>query len=273
MRYKFIDEGKKHEHTLDGKPLSGTTTVIKEVMPPMLSWYGSGKALEPMGWTNPNYDKEGLGLRLSDEFLGKELPELTESPEKWYQFLQRCYRNHDEYKKEKGDWGTKTHGEIEKAIKYAIKHDNGYLRVDRKYKSEAVERFATWARGKQMLHSEVHCYSEKLWIGGIIDLIYKENEEIFIGDIKTSKSIYESAFIQTGTYDYQQKENGLLDSKGNKISDSLEVVGYTVVNIPKEGGIKVKTYKGTQQLREFAPNIVQLYKVKQELKNILKNKY
>jgi len=40
--YKFIDANKEHLHTLDDKPLIGTTTLLKEVHPPMLSWYGSG---------------------------------------------------------------------------------------------------------------------------------------------------------------------------------------------------------------------------------------
>ena len=61
MTYKFNEQD--HIHTLDGKPLKGTTTVIKEVLPPPLAYYGSGMACKEMGW----YDrKQGRSNYLPD---------------------------------------------------------------------------------------------------------------------------------------------------------------------------------------------------------------
>lgn len=262
--YKFIDEDNKHIHTWESKPLMGTTTLVKEVMPPPLAWYGSGKALEPMGWTNPKFIPREAGLKSVQEWLKNGIPHTSEQ---WYDFLQECYRNHDEFKKEAGDWGTETHEKIETAIKEAIKNNAGFL--SEHYEDEVVERFATWGRGKEFLYSEVHCYSTLLWLGGVIDFIYREDGKYYLGDTKTSKAIYPSQFIQAGLYDCQQGENGFYDKDGVKLGDPLKIEGYTIVNIPKKGGIKHSTYRGTKQLRELGVNLVQTYKILQELKQII----
>lgn len=264
--YKFDDI--KHVHLLSGKPLMGTTTLIKEVMPPMLSWYGSGMACKTLGW----YDrKEGRASYLPDE-IG--MPKLLETFDKikkgtvnqYLSLLDTAYNAHNEHKKARGEAGTDTHALIELAILEAIYTNNGYLKVEL-YEGN-VEKFATWGRGKKFIYSEVHVYSEFLWLGGIIDFVY-EDKGYYLGDIKTSKDIYSSAIIQEGLYDCQQQENGFYDPTGKKLGEPLKIEGYTVVNIPPGKDIKTCTYRGTQQMREFGPSLVQLYKIQQELKTIL----
>lgn len=266
--YRFDDPA--HVHTLNGKPLMGTTTLIKEVMPPMLSWYGSGLACKALGWYDrkegrSNYQPDEVGMPRLIESLA-EVQKMT--PAEYLNLLDIAYKAHDVYKREKGDWGTQTHAAIESAVRIAIKTNHGYLE-NTPYKNEAVERFATWGRGKKFIHSEVNVYSEKLWLGGIIDLIYQENDGYYMADVKTSKAVYPSQFIQEGLYDAQQRENGFFDAQGRKVGEPMEILGYTVVNIPVKGKIKYPTYRGTQQLREFAPNLVQLYKTIKELENII----
>lgn len=270
-KYRF--DSAKHVHLLNEKPLKGTTTIIKEVLSPMLSWYGSSKALEKMGWTNPNpkndnYVPREEGIEKTEEFLNSEFSsKVLETPETWYDFLQECYRNHDAYKREKGTWGKQTHFAIEKAVKQAISDNEGYLRIE-SYENEAVGRFASWGRGKKFIYSEVHIFSELLWLGGILDLVYKENGEYYLADAKTGKKIYESVFIQLGMYDCQQGESGYFTKDGEKIGEPLEIKGYTAVNIPKEGGIAIKTYRGTQQLRELTVSLMGLYNTLQDIKTI-----
>ena len=262
--YRFNEE--KHIHSLNEKPLKGTTTVIKEVLPPPLSWYGSGRACKAMGWYDRKYgranylpDKEGMPVL--EEAL-KGIKQMTS--EEYLKLLDKAYKAHNEYKKSKGDWGKKVHESIEIAIKSAIKDNKGYL-LDAEYENEVVEKFASWGRGKKFLYSEVHVYSEKLWLGGIIDFIYVYGGKTYLGDIKTAKSIYASNFIQAGLYDYQQAENGFFTPDGKKLGESLSLNGYTVVNLPKEGGIRTKTYYGTKIMGKFSVNLVELYKTKERL--------
>ena len=54
-QYKFNKE--KHLHTLDGIPLTGTSSVVGVLMKP-LSWWASGKAVELLGWLNPKKHTE-----------------------------------------------------------------------------------------------------------------------------------------------------------------------------------------------------------------------
>lgn len=264
-RYKFIDEGKKHLHTLDGKPLIGTTTLIKEVMPPPLTWWASGKALEPMGWTNPKYTSRDNGIKQVQEWLKAGIPHTSDQ---WYDFLQECYRNHFDFSRQRADEGTDTHDKVEQAIREAIDTNGGYLKES--YEDEDVQRFAEQRKGCKFLFCEAHVYSEKLWLGGKFDDIYEKDGEVFIDDLKTSKSVYESQLIQAGVYHYQLLENGIFDKDGNKLSDPIKIDGYSVTLIPPKGKAKTVVYRGTDRLREFTPNLTQLLKTIKELKVIVK---
>lgn len=246
----------------------GTTTLIKEMMPPPLAWWASGKALEKLGWTNPKYVSREEGIKEANHTYGW-IHDSFDTAEQWYDFLQECYKVHDEFKKEAGTSGIDTHELIEQAVKEAIKDNAGFLKSET-YENEAVERFAVWGRGKRFIYSEVHVYSEFLWLGGIVDLVYEENGEIYIGDIKTSKSIYPSQFIQEGLYDLQQSENGFFNELGAKVGDPLDVAGYTVINIPRAGGLNVKTYRNTKALKQLGMTLVEGYRTLQELETICK---
>lgn len=273
-RYQYTEDGHRHELvlTLEGgaekaSPLMGTTTIIHEVLPPNLAWWASGMALKQFGWTNPKQVKRFDGIKEAIEAQKKikKMPGIE-----YYDYLQKCYRAHDEFKKDAGEYGTEAHAAIETAVKEAIEKSGGYL-DPHPYEHEAVERFAQWGRGKMFIHSEVHVYSEELWIGGIVDLVYMEGDDVFLGDVKTSKSMYPSHFIQMGLYDVQQLENGFVDAKGTKVGEPKDIKGYTVINIPRDQEhVDFKTFAGTERLRAFGPNLVKSYKVLEDLKEILK---
>lgn len=253
-----------HAHTLNGKPLIGTTTLIKEMFPPPLAWWASGKALEPLGWKNPKQTTpEDRRLR-----LGAVLSEIKAyTVEDWDTKLQECYRNHDTVKKEAGESGTNIHELIERIIKDAIEKWGGVV-GEVGNEDPSVAEFIKWAQGKKFIHSEAHVYSELLWLGGIVDFVFKTDEGVYLGDIKTSKGIYPSHFIQLGLYDCEQSENGFFASDGMKEGESEDVVGYTVINLPKEGGINVKTYRDTKRMKTFSTTLVEAYKTKKTLEAI-----
>src|SRR3990167_4739511 len=261
----------KHQNIFEGKPLYGTTTLIKEMMPPPLHWWASGKALELLGWTNPNFQNDnyipkGDGIKLAAQKL-EEVKTLTAG--NYYDLLQQCYRNHDEFKTDAGKYGTEKHDLIQQAVDFAIKNDSGFL-DDAPYEDEAVERFAQWGRMKKFIYSEVHVFSVDFWIGGVIDNIYEENEKYYIGDVKTAKSgIKPSNFFQLGLYDLQQSENGFYTADGIKLGQSLPIAGYTIIPIPKENkkNYQPKTFTDTLALKEFGILLANGYKLKNKLEN------
>jgi hypothetical protein len=93
-----------------------------------------------------------------------------------------------------------------------------------KYETESpqVKIFADWAikNVKRFIASEAHCYSERLWVGGITDCIAELNDgKLAIIDFKSSKEAYLSQFIQIAGYDIEVSENGLFDDNGNSMAE------------------------------------------------------
>lgn len=264
MTYSFNKD--KHIHELNGKPLKGTTTVIKEVLPPPLAYYGSGQACKAMGW----YDRKPRANYLPDSegmpILEKALAEIKKCTALEYLArLDKAYGAHNEFKKKRGKEGTSVHDKIEKIVKEAITTNEGILLED--YADDMLNEFAAWGKGKKFLASEAHVYSEKLWLGGIVDLVWSA-DGIYLGDVKTAKGFYPSQFIQQGLYDFQQAENGFFTPEGKRLSAPVKIKGYSVIKINK--GLQEKIYYNTERLREFAVNIVSMHETLGKLKEAIK---
>lgn len=240
-RYKFdnsLDEkGKeKHLHTLDGKPLIGNTTALK-VLSKTLTWWASGLAMAEFGWIKElkAYDKptkeeieQNKKERLeSAEKTHKEIMGLN--TEDYIKKLDKAYKVHSVRLDKSADEGTAMHEALELYSKFCIENYNGAPRIFTKYKFNQVEIFANWAKDnvKQFITAEGHCYSEKLWVGGIFDLLYEDKEEkIVILDFKSSKETYKSQFIQDAALDIEVSENGVLDKDGNIIYKLEKPISY-----------------------------------------------
>lgn len=226
--YKFLDSKGEHLHTLREKPLIGTTTLLKEVHPPMLSWYGSGKALELFGWLNAKLFSSEERLKSATAGLA-ELQNIASIS--YLAKLDAAYKNHNEFKKEAGKKGTDTHKKVEKYIKYCIAEFNGEPRKITNEDISDIQDFADWAfkEVKQFLWSEGYCYSEKLWVGGCADFGFiSKDKKIIIGDYKTAKDIYWTNFLQTAGYGLLIKENGVLTTDGTKLLHPEKIDGYVV---------------------------------------------
>ena len=87
--------------------------------------------------------------------------------------------------------------------------------------AEQIRPYILWSNKnvKKFIASEAHCYSEKLWVGGIFDALAElNNGELAIIDFKSSRDVYPSQFLQSSLYAIQVEENGLFseDGKHNK---------------------------------------------------------
>ena len=57
---------------------------------------------------------------------------------------------------------------------------------------------------EQFLLSEAHCYSERLWVGGITDCVARmKNGKLAVIDFKSSKDAYYGQFVQVAGYALQ----------------------------------------------------------------------
>lgn len=230
-RYRFHDENGEHRHELDGKPLIGTSTAVRVLNKP-LTWWAAGQALTPLGWLNKNKSKMADRLKSARQQL-EMLPLLT--PNEYVDLLESCYRAHDTRKKTAAVAGTDMHKCLQDYIEECIYDRAGEPHtpgVTYTAPTAEVHRFAEWAYDnvQEFLWSEGHCYSERLWTGGICDAgaILKSGKIAAI-DFKSSREAYFDQFIQVGGYAVAINENGLWTALGASMGPQYKTLSALVV--------------------------------------------
>ncbi len=214
MEYKFDFE--RHLHSLDGKPLIGTSTVINVLSKP-LTWWASGLAVGELGWRKPidwrtakggAWELDALDRAKHAEPYLETIKTLT--PEEYVTLLDKAYKAHSVKLKDSAKEGTDLHAEAEDWVK-SMMRGTGIM------PHEKILPFVNWAKVnvKRFLWSEAHCYSRELWVGGVSDCGAELNDGAYcIIDFKSSKEAYPSQAFQIAGYDIQITENGLFSSDG-----------------------------------------------------------
>jgi len=247
--YKYYDnEDKKHYHELNGKPLIGTSTVTK-VFPKVLTYWASGLACEKFGWSNPKNVFGQERINRADSKL-KEIQKM--SVEEFLKLGDEAYKAHAQRLTDSAEAGTDLHAILEHFVK------TGEIKDDK------ILPFTNWAKKnvKRWLWGEAHCFSEKLWTGGISDVGAELiTGEYVIIDFKSAKEVYYSQFVQCALYAVQIEENGLFDKDGNLIKKlDKEIDGVCIVPF----GAKVVEPKFNWDMEELRTTVnlaVNLYKI------------
>lgn len=261
-RYKFIDEKGEHLHTLDGRPLVGTSTALGVMAKPLTYW-AAGLALEKFGWS-PINDKKTKKKFPREQRLLLAKPKFEEVKgldlEKYLDLLDEGYYAHTKKLKDTATQGTDMHAQLEDYVKHAISSGDFEYAGD----FEPVKIFSEWAKGrvKRFLWSELHSYSEKHWLGGISDCGFEDVEGKYaILDFKSSKEAYLSQFFQNAGYDIQLTENGGgFDKDGNKIFELDKPISYYAVLPFGMENPQVQTYHDVAGGKEAFLAAVTLYK-------------
>lgn len=245
-QYKFLDEKKKHVHTLDGQPLYGTSTVVGILNKP-LTWWAAGMAVGTLGWTATQSDP---AMRLEVATVALEGIKGLTAPE-YLKRLDLAYKAHNEKKKDSAEAGTDMHAELEGYVLDCIKGEEGkpYI-VTNDNTHLAVRLFSKWAHLniEKFLFAEGHTFSEIHWVGGIVDVgcITKEGKFALL-DFKSSKEAYYSQLVQIAGYALQIEENGVFDAEGNQVFAPKVVEEITVVPF----GSEVVNTRSAQNVEEF----------------------
>lgn len=134
-KYKFNE--KIHAHTLDDKPLIGTSTIVGVVAKP-LTWWSSGMAVAKLGWTNPKTtDAETVKSALQ---MGYDLVKGL-SLEEYGKLLGEAYKAHSVKLKDTAEAGTDMHSLLENYVKECIKTSSlAYGEIISKSKSSQIGR-------------------------------------------------------------------------------------------------------------------------------------
>jgi hypothetical protein len=246
-QYKYIDEDGQHLHTLDGKPLFGTSSITGVLNKPGLVWWSSGKALELLGWTPTKDDKAKRGIAsIAKLGLIKKM-----KADEYLKLLDKCYRNHKDSLDKSADKGIDLHSDLENYIKWKMLN----TKEESPKFSERILPFMFWSdkNVKRFLWSEAYCYSERLWTGGICDAGALLNDgTIALIDFKSSREAYLAHFLQCAGYAIALEENGLLDKggysnysfkEGKKISKFIIFPFGAKDLIPWENKLPIEEYK------------------------------
>ena len=237
-RYKFIDNNEQHLHTLDMVPLLGTTTVL-DILAKPLTWWASGMAVMELGVTDGKVLTKIKNGKASQEEIDemnysiqKKLEEIKKMDlDSYTKLLIKAYGAHASNLKKTAKKGTDLHAELEKFIKYVMSNGNntqvmeellatGIVRDDTNRFDDRIKPFIEWSvqNVKKFLFSEIHTYSEKYWLGGIVDGGAEMLDgEIALIDFKSAKEAHDSAFWQMGGYHIQLEENGGCTADGEII--------------------------------------------------------
>lgn len=204
MTYKFLDEKGAHVHTLDSQPLYGTSTVVKEVMPPFLAKWGAQCAVDYIklkGYYAPTTD----GTEPSYKIQVKDIEDAVNS---W-----------TKVRKDAATKGTDMHADLEDYVKLCIERHDGTPQWDEAYADGAVGKFAKWATDnvETFIFAEKNTYSRALWVGGVIDCLARlRGGKLAIIDFKSSKEAYFNSFVQVAGYAVQLEESGWGEADGSK---------------------------------------------------------
>lgn len=220
---------------LDGKALTGTTTILQVINKPMLIQWSANMAVEYILASAITKGKDTLIIPLSA--------------------LDEAKTAHRKKKEKAGDWGKEVHKHIEMYVKEGKELPEG---VEENVKKSFLH-FVNWAKENKVkfLGSEVNVYSRDMWVGGICDLVVEIDGKKWIADIKTGSGIYPEHFWQMGSYDMCMNEM--------KIHDTIE--GYIVLNIKKDGTFEEKRSVSNEDNRSAFKAALTIYRLQEKLKN------
>lgn len=259
-KYRFLHDKHVHQVCKEGewKNLIGTSG-IPNVLAKPLTWWAAGLAVGELGWVSK---KDGDKFRTKAQRANMASEKLEEiksmSPEEYVDLLDAGYAAHSRKLDSSATAGTDLHALAETWIKGQIDGSNTEPHPQ-------IMPLVNWAKKNvdKWLWSEMHCYSETLWLGGISDAGYIDKAgRVAILDIKSSKDAYISQFIQCAGYDKQITENGGYTAEGEKVFDleGKTIDYYTIFpfGMDKPDG---QSRHNNEELKEAFDSCVMLYKL------------
>lgn len=210
---------KRHDYYLDGKKLTGVTTVLGTIAKPnLLQWYAD-MAVGNLGWLNPKYNTP----EKAQEAASKELEGIKAlDTVQWVERLSQARLAANNRKEDTADLGSRVHSWIENFINAKIANTQPPALTDNDSDiADICRKFTEWAYENvdKFLESEKKMYSRNLWLAGTVDFTFiAKDGRKYVGDIKTANAIYDRTyFAQTAAYRIMLEEMGEKDFAGSWI--------------------------------------------------------
>ena len=252
----YVFDKENHLHILDGKALTGITTVLGVIAKPALIQWSADEAVKYLGWWNEKYEDK------MEDLMAKwtDMRELKTSD--FYKLLCEARLAHRKKKEKAGDWGTEVHAWIEQYIKGCMSGtpELNSVPLQEGTQRDACTNFMKWTHENKVkfIESERNLYSREWWTGGIADIVCEIDGKKFVGDVKTSSAIYPEMWIQGAAYAKMLKEMGLHDN----------IEGVVIINCKKDGGFQVETSYGLEDKIKSFEAALTLYRFAESYKNL-----
>jgi len=242
-KYRFNKERHLHQILVNGeyKNLTGCTTVLGIVAKPALIQWSANMTAQ---YVLDNY---------------------TETDERSIeQICKEAKVAHRKRKESAGEYGNMVHDTISEIIQDVIEKEEGFIRSG-KNPNKSIQNFLDWAIENKVkfLATEMNIYSERLFVGGIVDFVCEINGQVFVGDIKTAKSgIYPENFWQCAGYDIMMKDM--------KLSWANDIKGYVILNLKESGQFLEERSVSNGENTEAFLACLAIYRIKERIKKKLK---
>lgn len=252
-KYRFNNKLHLHELLIGDKwrALTGCTTILSVIAKPWLIQWAVNMAM--------NYVKDKENTFYNSKFTigdsGKHF-----DLEALYTVLEEAKTAHSKRKKKAGDYGTKIHSLVELIITNAIEKNGGFIK-NVSSKNKSIQNFIDWANINKIkfITSEKNVYSENLFLGGIVDFVCEMDGQVWIGDIKTSKSgVQPINFAQIAGYELMMKEMNLSFAK--------DIKGYIVINLKESGEFDEKRSVSNINNKKFFLACLEIYRQQERIK-------
>ena len=206
MEFKF--EEKSHTYTLDGKPLTGITTVLSVIEKKALIQWAANMAVDYIKEMGPQFVTDWVNVHKAD----------------FANLLEEARTAHIRKRDSAAQKGTDTHALVEQYILSCIEAFDGVPVL--KQEIDPTRPFEEWALKENIrfIAAEKRMYSKELWIAGTADFIFEKDGKTYIGDIKTYKKLWDRVPM------FQCAGYGLMFQE----MTGKHIDGYVVFNLPKE---------------------------------------
>lgn len=240
-RYRF--DAKSHIHLLDGQPLIGTSTAVQAIAKEGLTWWSAELAAVTCLESGEHIPTIRAEYEAICALNGKDKKNARDRLQRKYPIFKKARYAHKEKKESAAQPGTDMHRELELYVAFSIEANHGEPMHPMELINPTPEvfRFAEWAVNnvREFIWAEAHCYSERLWTGGICDcgaILKLGNAALGIIDFKSSREAYFAQFVQAGGYARQIRENGLFSADGSTINTAIRLIGASALIVFPFGG-------------------------------------
>lgn len=252
MEFTFDDAS--HTYQLNGKKLTGTTTILGVLAKPALIPWAAKMAVEKMGAEIARcFDTDG-------KFVDAEFRLV----------LEEAKSAHTKKKDDAAAHGTDAHAIVEAWVKYCIKDQGGKPHavdtvIDEKgitYQIAAIQKVVEWslANVDHFLFSERMMYDATLWYAGTADFAYVGKDgKRYLGDFKTSSGIYGIDYwLQVAAYRH------LAELAGDAPYDAM-----TIVRLGKDGKFEVQITREFGVFWSSFVSCLQIYRSQAKVKYLV----